>query len=168
MEKRRYEIQVAGAQLAIISDEREEFINTLVENLDAQIREITVSSKRSSTLDAAILCALEYYSEKIKAEKRARNLEAQISLYDANLRRFRDENLALREKLDALTGNAEAAASETEPESDEADGDKAAEEAKAKEAKEETAEAKKEAAPSEEDVRAARLREIEELLGRGK
>ena len=101
MEKKRYEILVAGCQLAIITDEREEFVNSVVENLDREIREITAATKRSSNLDAAILCAIQYYSDKVKAEKRARNLEAQISLYDANMRRFREENLALRKKLEA-------------------------------------------------------------------
>ena len=101
MEKKRYEILVAGCQLAIITDEREEFVNSAVETLDREIREITAATKRSSNLDAAILCAIQYYSDKVKAEKRARNLEAQISLYDANMRRFRKENLALRKKLEA-------------------------------------------------------------------
>lgn len=178
MEKKRYEIQIAGAQLAIISDEREEFINTLVENLDAQIKEITVSSKRSSNLDAAILCALEYYSEKVKAEKRARNLEAQISLYDANLRRFREENIALREKLDALEKKGAAIAENAntvETEADAAAEAPAAEIPVSEETEKaaETAAEEENAAPASEDKtvsgdsRAARLRAIEELLGRG-
>lgn len=156
MEKKRYEIQVAGVQLAIISDEREEFINSLVENLDAKIREITVTTKRSSNLDAAILCALDFYSEKVKAEKRARNLEAQISLYDANLRRFREENIALREQLDVYEGKAPATASESE-----------AEVPAEAEAVEETEVSEEVNAAGTDDQRAARLRAIEELLGRG-
>lgn len=156
MEKKRYEIEVAGVQLAILSDEREDFIKNTVEALDKQIREITVASKRSSNLDAAILCALEYYSEKVKAEKRARNLEAQISLYDANLRRFRDENSNLREKLAAIENGEKA-----EVPADE----KAASEEVADESEEEKPEEKKEERPADADgARAARLRAIEELL----
>lgn len=178
MEKKRYEIEVAGVQLAIISDEREEFVKTLVENLDREIREITVKTKRSSNLDAAILCALEYYSEKLKAEKRARNLEAQISLYDANLRRFREENIALREKLEALGKKepekeaaeedvTEAEALEEEPAADEV---KEAPEAEAAEVQlslddSGSTEPEEKSEPAD-DTRAARLRAIEELLGR--
>lgn len=159
MEKKRYEIEVAGVQLAIISDENEEFVLRTVENLDKEIREITAATKRSSNLDAAILCALAYYSDKVKAEKRARNLEAQISLYDANLRRFREENIALREKLDAFEGGEAPAAEEVE----------AVAEAPAEEAPAAAAPAAEEnAAPAKEDPRAARLRAIDELLGRGK
>ena len=172
MEKKRYEIEVAGVQLAIISDEREEFVNTVVEIIDKEIRDITVATKRSSNLDAAILCAIQYYSDKVKAEKRARNLEAQIALYDANLRRFREENIALKSKLD---GECAEAASEAEAASGE-DGEKAEQteevnvEAKAEETKAEEAEPAKteeKASESDEDSRAARLRAIEALLGRG-
>lgn len=161
MEKKRYEIEVAGVQLAIISDENEEFVLRTVETLDKEIREITAATKRSSNLDAAILCALGYYSDKVKAEKRARNLEAQISLYDANLRRFREENIALREKLDALESGAAPAEKAESVEKEAPAAEAVAAEAPAVAAEEIPASAK-------EDPRAARLRAIDELLGRGK
>ena len=175
MEKKRYEILVAGCQLAIITDEREEFVNSTVETIDREIREITAATKRSSNLDAAILCAIQYYSDKVKAEKRARNLEAQISLYDANLRRFREENIALREKLEAYGEKTEAPAEEAAPakpaKKEEKQSAKAAD-AKAAEKKEEPKTEAPEQIPLEgaakDDARAARLRAIEELLGRGK
>ncbi len=177
MEKKRYEILVAGCQLAIITDEREEFVKSVVENLDREIREITAATKRSSNLDAAILCAIQYYSDKVKAEKRARNLEAQISLYDANMRRFREENIALRKKLEAAGINTEDA-EDSAGEKDAAPAPAAkkpavkAEKAKKVEPKEEAAEEKKvEQIPLEgaekDRARVERLRAIEELLGRG-
>ncbi len=186
MEKKRYEIVVAGCQLAIITDEREEFVNSIVETIDKEIRDVTAATKRSSNLDAAILCAIEYYSEKVKAEKRARNLEAQISLYDANLRRFREENLALREKLESLGVKADVEVAKAEIVDIPKEAKEAKETKEAKEAKPKAAPKKEaKAAPAEEkptqmalegaekeapkdDARAARLRAIEELLGRGK
>ncbi len=173
MEKKRYEILVAGCQLAIITDEREEFVNSTVETIDREIREITAATKRSSNLDAAILCAIQYYSDKVKAEKRARNLEAQISLYDANLRRFREENIALREKLEALGEKTEApqetAIPAEEPKKEKKSAPKAE---KAKSAEKADGVAASEQIPLEgaakDEARAARLRAIEELLGRGK
>ena len=175
MEKKRYEIVVAGCQLAIISDEREEFVNSVVETIDKEIREVTSATKRSSNLDAAILCAIEYYSEKVKAEKRARNLEAQISLYDANMRRFREENIALREKLesfgaaaDALPAKAEAAPAKEAAPKKAAKPEKADKTEKAASGKpaEELKQVPLEGAAKDE-ARAARLKAIEELLGRG-
>lgn len=163
MEKKRYEIEVAGVELAIISDEREEFVNTVVEIVNKEIKDITTAMKRSSNLDASILLAIQYYSDKVKAEKRARNLEAQIALYDANLRRFREENLALKSKLEALE-NGESGETDIASEESEAVSEEITETAE-EEVKEQTP-------PSEDtdaaqDARAAKLRAIEELLGRG-
>ena len=164
MEKKRYEILVAGCQLAIITDEREEFVNSIVETIDREIREVTAATKRSSNLDAAILCAIEYYSEKVKSEKRARNLEAQISLYDANLRRFREENLALREKLESLGVKAEEPVIEEAPKA-EAAPKAAKKETKGKSDAEQIPLDGAEKEEPKDDARAARLRAIEELLG---
>ena len=176
-EKKRYEILVAGCQLAIITDEREDFVNSVVETIDREIREVTAATKRSSNLDAAILCAIQYYSDKVKAEKRARNLETQISLYDANLRRFRKENIFLREQLEKAGVKIDEPAVEEEPAAEEVKA--AAKKTAAKVEKAEKAapakEVRKEAKPEQipldgaekDDARAARLRTIEELLGRG-
>lgn len=119
MDKKKYDIVIAGVEMSILSDEREEFVTRLVSKLDEDITAISTHNKRCSTLDAALLVALDVSSERAKAEKRVRNLEAQIALYDANLRRMRDENIKLKSALlgkqDAdykLDAN-EAAASET-------------------------------------------------------
>ena len=96
MEKKRYELEIADVEMAIISDEREEFVMRLANELDSSIRDLLKTNKRCSKLDAAILCALDYSSDKHKAEKRVRNLEAQVALYDANIRRLREEVARLK------------------------------------------------------------------------
>lgn len=89
--KRKYCIEIADIQLTILSDESEEFVRDTVKILDTQIRDLTVQNKRCAKIDAAILCALDSLGEKIKLEKKLRNLQAQIDLYEANLRRLRTE-----------------------------------------------------------------------------
>ncbi len=96
MEKKRYELEIADVEMAIISDEREDFVSRLANDLDSGIRYLLKHNKRCSKLDAAILCALDYASDKFKAEKRVRNLEAQVALYDANIRRLREEVARLK------------------------------------------------------------------------
>lgn len=97
--KERFQVEIADVPLSILSDEKEEYVTELVTRLDGEIRDMTVRNKRCSKMDAALLIALDYCSEKQKADKRIRNLEAQISLYDANLRRLREENAALQARL---------------------------------------------------------------------
>lgn len=94
--KQRYTIEIANVQLNILSDEKEDFVKEIVARIDKEVRNITVQNKRCSTTDAALLCALDYYAERLKAEKRIKNLEAQLALYDTNLRRLKNENNALQ------------------------------------------------------------------------
>lgn len=89
--KERYNIEISGIQLTIVSDETEDFVNSIVARIDERVNDLVVRNKRCSKLDAALLCALDYCGEAVKAEKRIRNLEAQISLYDANIKRMREE-----------------------------------------------------------------------------
>lgn len=122
MDKKKYDVSIADVEMSIISDEREEFVMKLVEKLDSEVRDILQHSKRSTKVDAALLLALDYSCGKAKAEKRVRNLEAQIALYDANLRRMREENIKLRS---ALLGSKDAPADVTETVTAEPDGSKA-------------------------------------------
>lgn len=176
MEKKKYDVVIADVEMAIISDEREDFVMRLVNDLDQKIREITLSSKRCSKLDAALLVALDTNSERLKAEKRIRNLEAQIGLYDANLRRLREENAKLKEiMLSGKTAQTEEAAEqepeeEAQPDMEQLDMTQAQpEEAAAEEETEVQAEpeVQPEKAPEESADRGDKLRQIESLL-RGK
>ena len=99
MEKKKYEVKIADVDMKIISDEREDIVMRLVNQLDDQINSITKQSRNFSKIDAAILVALDHASNRLKAEKRVRNLEAQIALYDANLRRMREENIKLKNSM---------------------------------------------------------------------
>ena len=100
--KERYNVEISDIHLTIISDEPEEFVNSTVEKISERVNDLIVHNKRCSKLDAALLCALDYCGELAKAERRIRNLEAQISLYDANLKRMREELAAKGDTPDSV------------------------------------------------------------------
>ena len=89
--KKKYNLEIAGMPLTIVTDEPTSFVESIVNRLDERITEMTQSNYRISTLDACLLCAIDYLGDKMKAEKRIRNLEAQISLYEDNIQRLNDE-----------------------------------------------------------------------------
>ncbi len=99
MEKKKYSVKIANVDMNIISDEREDIVMRLVSQIDSEIAAITKQSRNFSKIDATILVALDHASNRLKAEKRVRNLEAQIALYDANLRRMREENIKLKNSM---------------------------------------------------------------------
>lgn len=177
MEKRKIDVTIAGTEMTIVTDEKQEVVDKLVSTLDEAITELMSHSKTCSKLDAAILVALDIANEKFKAEKRARNLEAQIQLYDTNLRRTKEENTRLKS---AMLSAKEPDAEETDAETDVDDEPVKVEEAAPAEEKDEKAEqlgfdASEDAeddgaaapAPAEAGSKADKLSQIEKLL-RGK
>lgn len=95
--KKRLTLDIAGVSLNIVTDENEEFVQKIAENLSTRINKMRKNSFTISVLDAALLCAIENVGEKLTAEKQIRSLEAQLSLCEMNMRNLRDEIAALKE-----------------------------------------------------------------------
>ena len=89
--KKKYTLEIAGMPMTIVTDEPASFVESIITRLNERITEMTAGSYRISTLDAALLCSIDYLGDKLKAEKRIRNLEAQVSLYEDNIKRLREE-----------------------------------------------------------------------------
>ena len=102
--KDRITVTIADAPLVILSDEPEDFVVEVAKILDERIRTMTLKSRRSSNYDAAVLCALEYCSEKLRLEEKIKNLEHQISLYEVNDTRFREDISKLKKQNEILLG----------------------------------------------------------------
>ncbi len=95
--KRKMAVEIAGVNLTLVTDESDSFVETVVSQVSERMEAMLAGGIRTgtSTLDAALLCALDSVGERLKAEKRVRTLEAQIALYEAN-------NRSLKEEVDTL------------------------------------------------------------------
>lgn len=91
--KRKISIQIAGMNLTLVTDENDAFVDNVVSQVNDKMEAILRGGVRSgtSTLDAALLCAIDSVGERLKAETRVRNLEAQLSLYEVNMRNMKEE-----------------------------------------------------------------------------
>jgi len=76
--KEKYIVKIAGAELKILSDESEDYLNSLVRILDRRIGDMVMTNKRCTRLEAAVLCALDYLDDKIKAAAEIESLKQQI------------------------------------------------------------------------------------------
>ncbi len=102
--KQKYTITVADMEMNVVSDESAEAVEALVGIVDRKMREISLMSKRCSKSEAALLCALDYCSDKIKAQRRLKALEAKLALTEAAVEELEAENEQLREELALIKG----------------------------------------------------------------
>jgi len=91
--KRKIAVEIAGVNLTLVTDENGAFVDNVVAQVNERMEAILAGGIRTgtSTLDAALLCAIDSVGERLKAEKRMRNLEAQLSLYEVNVRNLKEE-----------------------------------------------------------------------------
>jgi cell division protein ZapA (FtsZ GTPase activity inhibitor) len=92
----RYTITVAGIQMNVVTEESPEAVEAVVGIIDRKIREIHLQSNRCSKTEAALLCALDYCSDKIKAQRKVKKLEAQMAEYELRIAELEEELEKLR------------------------------------------------------------------------
>ena len=148
--KQSYNIEIAGVQINIATDDGAEFVEKTVAEFESSVQSVLRVGKNYSKLDAIILCALDYCGEFRKSEDKIRNLEAQIEILEARLRR---DGIEVPETEEASVAE-EAAADEV-----------TAEETTVEEAPVEEAPSDKESAESEEASRDESFRQLEAFLG---
>ena len=100
--KQKYTITISDVQMNVISDESPEAVEALVGLVDRKMREISGSSSRLPKSEAALLCALDYCSERIRSQRKVKALEAKLAYAETALEELEAENMALKEELDAL------------------------------------------------------------------
>ena len=97
--KQRYTIKIADIPMNIVTDESSESVEALVGVIDRHIREIYLKSNRCSKTEAALLCALDYCSDKIKAQRKIKALETKLAFTETALEDLQAENEELRAAL---------------------------------------------------------------------
>ena len=96
--KRKVDLNIAGITISVITDEADIFVKAIEKKMDEEMKAL-LRNVRLSQFDAAMLCAIDFCADKLSAEKKLRNLEAQVSLYEVNLRRLKNEVSSLKKKL---------------------------------------------------------------------
>ena len=96
----RYTITLAGMPMNIMTDESPEAVEAIVGIIDRRMREINLKSNRCSKTEAALLCALDYCSDKIKSQRKVKKLEAMIAEYELKISELEEEISELEARLE--------------------------------------------------------------------
>lgn len=98
--KQKYTITIGDVEMNVICEESPEVVEKIVGHVDRKIREINLKSSRCSKHEAALLCALDYCTEKISLQAKLNEVEEQNDKLFRALERLQRENEKLGESLD--------------------------------------------------------------------
>ena len=98
----KYTLTISDMEINVISDESPEAVEALVSIVDRKMREISSKSRNCSKAEAAILCSLDYCSDKIKAQRKITALESKIALTETTVDELIEENEALKQEIAEL------------------------------------------------------------------
>ena len=97
--KEKFYVDIAGITLGIVSEEGKDYVDYIAKTVNDRIMSMTGTQKNCSLVEAAIFCAMDFYSTCESDEKKLKNLDSQRALYQVNVNRLKRENEELQAKL---------------------------------------------------------------------
>ena len=97
--KEKVFVEISGIRLGIVTEDGSDYVREIASSVENDISKMIKSQRSCSLVEAALFSSMSYYSRATESEKRVKNLETQIALYQANVNRLKKENEELRSKL---------------------------------------------------------------------
>lgn len=105
--KQKYTLVISDVELNVVTEASKEAVEKIVGILDRKMRDINLKSYRCTKNQAALLCALEYCSEKLELQDRNAELE-EIAEQDAATIAEQENQIAeLQAEIEKLQGENE-------------------------------------------------------------
>lgn len=93
--KNRTVVTICDMEFSLIGDENEEYTKKVAEHVDKRMKEVSDSAE-ISTLDAAVLSAINIADDYFRQVDSAENMRSQLKDYFDEISRLKDENAELR------------------------------------------------------------------------
>ena len=105
----KYTLTICDIEINVISDESPEAVEALVSIVDRKMRDISQKSKSCSKTEAAILCSLDYCSDKLRAQRKVKAVESKLANTETVMDELIGENEELKQEISELKKKLEAA-----------------------------------------------------------
>lgn len=93
---------IADIQLGVVTDAEPAQVERLVGILDRKMREIRLKSRLCSRHEAALLCALDFCSDKLALQDENAELTERCEKYAAVLESFKEQTAQLNQQLEDM------------------------------------------------------------------
>ena len=105
--KKKYTLVISDVEMNVVTDAPWESVEKIVGILDRKMRDINLKSYRCTKNQAALLCALEYCSEKLELQERNAELEEMADLDAQTIAQKEQRIVELEAELEKLQGENE-------------------------------------------------------------
>lgn len=97
--KEKIYVEINGIKLGIVTEDGAEYVEKIAAELKEKIDAIIKGQRNCTLIEASLFTALNLQSKSDEDDKKIKNLETQLTLYQANVNRLRIENEDLRTRL---------------------------------------------------------------------
>ena len=93
--KQRYQIQVAGLVFPVVTEDEEEYTRAVARAVDEKINMMVLANTSCTKTKAAILCAMDSYSEAVQLKQQNAALQQRLKKLERLLQKQDPEQVGL-------------------------------------------------------------------------
>ena len=97
--KEKIYVEINGIKLGIVTEDGAEYVESIAAQLQSQLNEMMNAQRNCTLIEASLFTAMSLQSKCGEDDKKIKNLEAQLAIYQAQVSRLRVENEELRTRL---------------------------------------------------------------------
>ena len=97
--KEKIYVEIKGIKLGIVTEDGAEYVERIANQLEETLDKMMKAQRNCTLVEAALFTAMSLHSQCEENEKKLKNVETQLAIYQANVNRLRIENEELRTRL---------------------------------------------------------------------
>lgn len=97
--KEKIYVEINGIKLGIVTEDGAEYVEGIAAQLQSQLNAMMSAQRNCTLIEASLFTAMSLQSKCSEDDKKIKNLEAQLAIYQAQVSRLRVENEELRTRL---------------------------------------------------------------------